>query len=355
MAMPIFFSVYGIDVTVHDEGLGQCAQALEQDFHFFLDTPSQGKMLQTAKKNPAVELRIVSTKPDASLLPEKAAKQIHSEYVVYEGRNTQNRKCRWIDYHGRAILETQESKNHSEASLYCAEPALAHELAYLYLLSRIGVFLDRRGLHRVHALGIQNQNAGALICIPSGGGKSSLAIALLDQQEALGLLSDDSPLVDRAGRLYPFPMRLAFTSHATLPARWEEKTGRMERRKYGEKKLLSVKDLDSLPPRKSVEPKLFVVAERHGSKRLPKIRKISKRKALTVLLRDMVVGLGLPQLAELVLTKGIWTLPELLPTASSRTLAAARLVAKSRCIALELSTDHKANAALLLKTLQDSR
>ncbi len=274
---------------------------------------------------------------------------MHSDYVVYQ--NPKKNK-RWIDYHGEALLCVTDKKGSTSATLWCSNEHLAHELSYLYLLSKIGFFLDSKGLHRVHALGIHQHHLGALILIPSGGGKSSLALELLEKNN-LTLLSDDSPLVDRKGNLHPFPMRIAFRHNTKLPVNLEKNAGYMERRKYGGKKLVSMAQLPHPPTRTNttIKPKLLVIAERHGSKKYPKFRSLSKLQALQYLLRDMVVGLGLPQLAELILTKGLWTLPLLVPTAASRALAAARLIAKSDCVVLELSTDKKENAALLYKKL----
>ena len=43
--------------------------------------------------------------------------------------------------------------------------------------------------------------------LPSGGGKSTLALRAL-QEPGIGLISEDSPLLDRRGRLHPFPLRI---------------------------------------------------------------------------------------------------------------------------------------------------
>ena len=45
---------------------------------------------------------------------------------------------------------------------------------------------------------------------------------------------------------------------------------------------------------------------------------MSKWKGMGPMVRDLVVGLGVPQVAELVLTEGARSLPGLAPTAASR-------------------------------------
>src|SRR4051812_33454305 len=114
---PISFSVYGIDVQIQSGNENPCLQALEKDFHFFLDTPGQSKAL-APRKSVFVGLSL-EAKPDASLLPDQAASEVHSEYVVYESKGKGGQKVRWIDYHGRALLRTEEKKFHSTATLYC--------------------------------------------------------------------------------------------------------------------------------------------------------------------------------------------------------------------------------------------
>ena len=50
---------------------------------------------------------------------------------------------------------------------------MAREIVYLTILSRVSEKLDRMGIHRVHALGLEQRGRGVLVMLPSGGGKSA--------------------------------------------------------------------------------------------------------------------------------------------------------------------------------------
>ena len=52
---------------------------------------------------------------------------------------------RYIDYHGRGLGILDEAA--SNYKLFSEDTELLYEAAYLFLLSRIGQALDRRGLH----------------------------------------------------------------------------------------------------------------------------------------------------------------------------------------------------------------
>ncbi len=334
------FSVYGIPVVLRSHD-ATWLNRLRLDFDWFLhnNTPALSKKAQS------LELEFHHSPVSSSLLPDAPARKIFPECVAYENGNE-----RWLDYHGGAYL--QESPG--TAKIWSEDMDLAHEVAYLWLLSHIGTALDRRGIHRVHALGIRHRLSGksALVLIPSGGGKSTLALQLLTQPD-LELLSDDTPLVDRRGRLLPFPMRLAFREDFPLPGFLAQHAQRWERRKHGAKKLLAVSDLPThAQARPMASPgSLLVVAVRHGSRQHPRLRPLSRARAMEALMRDLVVGQGIPQVVEHVLRAGLKSLPKLTPVALSRMTAAGALVARARPLALDLSQEHGANARLLANAL----
>jgi hypothetical protein len=69
------------------------------------------------------------------------------------------------------------------------------------------------------------------------------------------------------------------------------------------------------------------------------------------MLRDLVIGLGVPQVAELILTEGIRSLPGLAPTAVSRFAAAGAFVARSKTFRFDLCRNAETNAHFLLEQL----
>jgi hypothetical protein len=330
-------SVHGISLRIEAEP--QLKEALQKDFAYFVTS--------TIPQSCDFRLEIQQRKANASLLPNARALNVQSEYVVYEENTPEH--IRTIDYHGRAVLKIREKAG--EAQLWCEDPGLAHELAYLYLQSQIASQLESRGWHRIHALAYLYRGKANLVLIPSGGGKSTLALALLQNPE-VRLLSDDCPIVDRAGRLHPYPLRLAFRSDVTLPSLLEEKTSKMKRRKYGEKKLLGVHELSGdlvKNPLAGYAVDRLIVAHRHGSLQSPVLQKIPKARMAPYLFRDLVVGVGLPQLAEILLSRGWKSLPSLSPRAISRSIAATQLLGKASTFELCFSNDSAANAEILLQ------
>ena len=109
------------------------------------------------------------------------------------------------------------------------ERHLVHEAAYQYLLSRIGEHLDLKRRPRLHALGLVGGQGAVAVMLPSGGGKSTLALRALEAP-GVKLLSEDTPLIDRRGRLHPFPLRIGInaTDADRVPADHVRRIERME-------------------------------------------------------------------------------------------------------------------------------
>lgn len=305
----------------------------------------------------ALKLQLVGTAPSAEDLPNAPAEQVYPECVAY--RDPQNPHRRLLDYHGKALLTAEDLGAECRAVLQCADASLREELAYLFLQSRVGARLDAERLHRVHALGFAVQEKAALVFLPSGGGKSTLAVSLL--QQGVTLLSDDSPLVAEDASLYPYPARLAFREDFPLPAAWEKLTRPFQRRKFGAKKLLGLATLrnaglpEALPSWKAYRPEILVLGKRHGSLESPRLELCPKRYVLKELIAGMVVGLGLPQVVELVLEHGFWSVLGMAPLFFRRFLAALKLVSRSHCFILWMSMNAEKNADLLLSELKRQR
>ena len=77
---------------------------------------------------------------------------------------------------------------------------------------------------------------------------------------------------------------------------------------------------------------------------------IGRPEIASALFRDMVVGLGLPQVLELVARRGARDLPAQLPSALRRARAAAAVVARARGVRLEAADPDEA-AGLLVDAL----
>jgi hypothetical protein len=202
-----------------------------------------------------------------------------------------------IDYFGRALSVLDRAGG--RLVVQGEDPHLVHEATYHFLLSRVGEHLDAIGLPRLHALGLSSRSGAVAILLPSGGGKSTLALRALEDDSGVRLLSEDSPLIDRTGTIHPFPLRMGVNPHQAdlLPP---GNVRRLERMEFDPKLLL---DLDAYRDRIEPEPRPLrhlVIGQRWlGGVAI--LEEMPRRVAVGPLLREVVVGVGLYQGMEFVL------------------------------------------------------
>ncbi len=129
--------------------------------------------------------------PDFDGLGDLPAAFVTPRNVVYQqdGRAV-------IDYLGEAVSVYDRSAQCLHVQGLGVD--LVHEAVYLFVLSRVGEHLERIGRPRLHALGLAGRQGGVAVMLPSGGGKSTLALRAL-ATDGVKLLSEDSPLIDRRG------------------------------------------------------------------------------------------------------------------------------------------------------------
>jgi hypothetical protein len=338
------FQVYSVEVEL----AGPEMENVVQDFSYFQGAPD----LPQREPKHRIRLSRLGRRPKAGDLPPVAAERVFSDCVSYRSGERL-----YFEYSG-AVLVVRRQAGATEATLISADPHLSHELAYLCLQSELGRYLDRQGLHRVHALGLGLPSGkSALVLLPSGGGKTTLAVELLKLGAGV-MLSDDSPLIDRRGHVHPFPLRMACKPEADIPEEWRAQATEFRRRKFGSKLLIPTAAMPKacLPvPGASFRPGYVLLGLRHGAGEQPALRLLSRGKGGYPFFRDMVVGLGLPQVAELLLTHGPRSLPGLVPAAASRALAALAHIARAQVWELQLARDSALNARFLAREFREGR
>lgn len=215
---------------------------------------------------------------------------------------------------------------------------LVYERVYLTIMSRLGEALEKQGLHRVHALGLDSPRGAVLFLFPAGMGKSTLAVSLL-QAQGWRLFSEDTPLVDPLGNLQSLPFRLGLRDDDLAEP-------------------FSPEQLSSSPYKTLVratafpveyEPKrcttLFLGAWTTGPEAL--IETAPRYRVLAALIRDLVVGSGIPQVTELFLQlhwRDVWLKAGL---GTSRLTRAFKLASQCRCHRIYLSPDPNQNVKRL--------
>jgi hypothetical protein len=306
---------------------------LADDFAFFSSTPDEG----------AAILTLLERAPDYTEWAAAKASAYTPRNVAYrhDGKTI-------VDYSGRGLgVFDEKSGNFTLSSL---DHDLLYEAAYLFVLSQSGEALDRVHLHRIHALGVSVDGRAALVLLPMGGGKSTLGSAVLRHPE-VQLLSDDAPIIDAAGDIFAFPLRIGLMpgSESAIPL---DQLRRIRRMEFGPKLLVNYKYFsDRVCARSS--PALILLGERSLDSDCT-LRPASRRAAWKGLLANCVVGLGLFQGMEFIFSRSPYEVAAKFHIALSRLRACRRLLRRSEVYHLKLGRDAGRNADVLLKALKEA-
>jgi len=325
------YDVYGFGFTIR--GNNQAAvDSLGHDFAFF-------RMPGTREDCPeSYSIEMIDAAPDYDRLP--AAKA-----TIYTPRNTVYKDggiC-YLDYHGRGL--GVHIPGERLFSITSRDPDLLYEAGYLFLLSQIGKYLDGRGVHRVHALGVAIDGRAILVLLPMGGGKSTLGAHLLRHPE-VRLLSDDSPFIDARRGVLAFPLHLGLLSGLDdeVPLQHRRLIHRME---FGPKYLINYEYFaERVCP--EARPGLVFLGRRTLSRECT-IEPAGMRAGLRAMIANTVVGLGLFHGLEFILERSPWELVSQTRVAWSRLAASYRLLRQSMVAYLNLGRDPEANAAAVVE------
>ena len=246
----LYFDFYGVGLRVEcfdTESLDN----IKRDFFYFLK-----KTLQ----NIDIKINIFLEKPPFEKVPSLKSSLYNPDSIVYDDKD-----LRYVDHHEKAL--TIYDYKSEVGKIYSLDKMLLHELSYLLILSRVGEFLDKKGIHRIHALGISiptsKKTQKAVLCLlPQGAGKTTLALELL-KDEQIRLLSDDAPLITSKGKILAFPLRLAVPEgfFLDIPPQYLRN---FQRRKYGNKTLIDIEYFkDKIVS--FAEPSIILIGERISS------------------------------------------------------------------------------------------
>ena len=289
-----------------------------------------------------VRIEVIESDPPYAEVPEGIA-------TTYTPRNVSFSRdgCAYIDFSGRALA----IRNRRERSfrIYSRDPDVQYEATYLFLLSCIGESLDTRGMHRVHAMAMSVNGGAVLAILPMGGGKSMLGSALLKYPE-FKFLSDDSPFISTDGRVHAFPIRMGLLpgSEHDIP---EDQRRVIRRMEFGPKVLVNYDCYaDRVAP--SADPGIIFLGQRSlgADCRIEPAGTWEGFKSMTL---NSVVGLGLYQVLEFVLTHSPLELLSKTGVAWSRLRNARKLFSQSEVYRLILGRDTELNAATVRNFVQE--
>ena len=308
-------------------------EKLRSEFHYFLADASYPEL--------TIELTQGALPPTPSLPIEK----ILETCMIYRMG-----KRKYVDYFGEALTIVDDETR--TISITSASEERLYELAFLTIHSRAGDMLDRAGFSRIHAMAVSYKNVNAVVMLPSKGGKSTLLTHLLENPD-ITIIAADMPLVDRQGRILPFPSKISMTerpeSGELSKLNWNE----FMRAHYPPKWTAS---LSAIPGRLETNPEknpvllLNGVRLSHGESL---IVPATKAQMIMPLLQHMIVGLGLPQIIEIFLEMRPTDIFKLIRHAVLRTVCAVKLLLNSEHFIFYIGHDKTYNAQLLLRLLSD--
>ena len=316
------FDVYGFAFRLCGEAEA-AIRDLANDFQFF----------RRAGVTDPVTVELISSDPPYDEVPEREASTYTPRNISFvEGEST------YIDYSGRGLGIWDRGRK--RLRVYSRDPHLLYEVAYLFLLAQLGEALDKRKMHRIHAMAMAYQGRSVLAVLPMGGGKSTLAASLLRYRE-FDFLSDDSPIVSGDGRVHAFPLRLGLLPGAEqeIPP---EQLRIIQRMEFGPKLLVNYEYFADRV-KASAEPGIVFLGRRSLSAEC-RIEPAGISEGYGSIVVNCAVGLGLFQGLEFVLTQGPLAVVSKAGIALSRFLAARRLFAKSEVYRLVLGRDSRRNA-----------
>ncbi len=329
-----FHGVLALVRTNSDEVRDRVAK----DFSYFLCETSPE---QEAAAEYSVEAN--NAVPDWDALPELTATvQTPRNHCYTDGDVT------YLDYHGSALGTYHRTRNHLD--VVSTDIHRLHEIVYLSILSRVGELLERKGLHRVHALAVAHGGEAALFMMDSGGGKSTLGLGFLEHGHEFKMISEDSPLVDRKGNVHAFPLRIGVLP--PFPDTVDEQhVYRLDRMEFDPKYLIATRAFPDRIGGPVTRPRHLFIGKRrlgHGCV----IRPVSRLTGFKALLRHMVVGVGLYQGLEFLLRSSALDLIRGSTTFFGRLTAALRMLLRSKVYVAELGRDREHNLEQILAFLR---
>jgi hypothetical protein len=312
------FDVYGLGISV--SGWPEIVDNVARDFAWF--ERHDAHRLD-------VSITVEERAPDYERFGSLLSSFVTPRNVVY-----QRDGATIVDYFGRVVSVLDRSTG--SLVIQGEDPSIVHEAVYLFVLSRVGEHLDALRLPRLHALGLSAAQGAVAVMLPSGGGKSTLALRAL-QEDGVRLLSEDSPLLDRSGRLHPFPLRIGINAvdAERLPS---QHVRRIERMEFHPKLLL---DLAAFADRIDPEPHPLrhLVIGRRSLGEGASLKPLSRSAAVSPLLRELVVGVGIYQGMEFVLQRGMRDVGGKLGVAAMRAACAAAALRQAQVWQLVLGRD----------------
>ncbi|MCO4754343.1 MAG: hypothetical protein KC478_07660 [Bacteriovoracaceae bacterium] len=312
---------------------------LKKDFSFFVET-------RHVAHNLSIDATIIDSIEDKVPSGLISIKQ-NARAITY-----QDGKLRYNYFYGKAVSIIDYTTNTIE--VFAVDRAILHEILYLAILSRETKLHDTQGIHKLHAFGVSKGETALLGMMNMKGGKTTLFSYFLDEP-GYDLISDDTPLINTFGDVLAFPIRIGFELNSYTQEKlktYKNKSYRFEREEYGPKDLIDIQEFSNRVSSKKKRVVLFQGVRRHGAGHA-QVVKITRYKMARYLLKNMVVGVGLPMVLEYYLEASFKDKIRNAKILLKRGFAAACLLTKSHCFEIHMGNEPEKNF-LAVKGLLDS-
>lgn len=333
MQLYLNFHDHIILVSTNEEAL---LKKFEEEFHYFVQESAQ-------HVHTTVDL-FREVPPE---LPPMIAAKILETCTVYRLSSRQ-----YIDYRGEALTIWDEQEE--AVRIYSLDSDRLYETGFLAIHSLLGQALDKKGLCRIHALGISLGHLNAVVMLPSKGGKSTLLSHALENPE-VKIISDDMPLVDFSGRIHVFPSKISVDKKpedGPLAAlNWTE----FKRTMYPVKWTAGLSQLKNRIETQNMHQSTLLVAGYRLSQGQSILTPVPKWKMLKPVMEHMVMGFGLPQVLELFLKFNLTDIFKLILHGCLRSICAFNLIRRARCYHFYMGPDRSYNAQLLLDQMYEQQ
>lgn len=331
----LYLNFYGCIVKVLS-GDQHCLDNVRRDFSYFLyPEPPMGP--------PSLQIELHKEIPPQ--IPAQAKRVLQTkEAVCYEYKG-----IRYVDYSGRALAIYDFN---SEGGVACSlDDNLLHEISYIMVHSRVGELLDKRGIHRLHSLGVSVNGSATVCLLPRGGGKTTLALGLVAENECL-LLSDEIAAIDKNLQVLPFPLRIGVQAAERIPLEIPVRYLRsFQTIAYGPKTLV---DLEYFIQQVATEPAksgAVLFGQRKNFKK-SELKRVSKLAALYHVLRYITLGYQLPQTKAYFFRRDWQYLITLFHILLSRIMRGVRIVLSVDCYRFNLTDNPHENVKVIISFLR---
>ena len=326
MKLFLNFYNYTILITSDEESL---LKKLSDEFHYFVvNGPIEVDASFDIFRSPPPKL------------PSMIAVKLLETCSIYRMGHQQ-----FVDYGGMAqsIWDTENDK----ISIYSSDLDFLYEISFLAIHSLVGQELDRNGICRVHALGFTLGNKNTLVMLPSKGGKSTLLSNVLQNPE-VKIISDDMPLINFKGCVYPFPSKISMNKRPEAGVLSDLQWTEFKRSQYPIKWTAGLAQLKDRIETHSDEKSTLLVAGYRLSSGKSILTPVKKWNMIGPVMEHMILGIGLPQVIEMFLKFQLSDLFKMFRHGLMRAICAFQLVRKSDCYYFYMGEDCAENAQILL-------